>query len=139
MKQFVMLRSVALVGLALAMVGCMDFTPNVPKEQACRILDAWLAQPPSFQGPNRFKKGQQQQVTVNKVFAYGYASDVSYAELTFTDFHYQSNGVAKTYTGEAGLDFRKLPDGQWTISCLILQNEPGSIRTEFKPVRKTGG
>ena len=121
------------------MVGCMDLTPNVPKEQAHRILEAWLAQPSPFQAPTRFKKGQQQQVTVTNVYAYGYAPDVSYADVSLTGFHYQINGEAKTYTGKAGLELRKLPDGQWTIWSLVLHTDPEGIRTEFKPLRKTGG
>ena len=139
MKQSVMLRSLALVGLALAMVGCVDLTPNVPKEQTQRILEAWLANPSPFQGPNRFTKGQQQQVTMTAAYGFSYLPDESAAELSLTDFHYQVNGKAKTHTGKARLGLCKLPNGQWAVERLALETDPGLFMTEFKPLRKTGG
>lgn len=118
----------------LMLVGCTgDRTPKVPKEQAAKTLDKWLAEVGLPDPAKGFDKGQQARVTITDAYSYSHSPEFSYATLRLDGFQYRENGEIKSFTGEGGLTLHRQPDNRWVIQRLTLKSDIGAHQTDFVP------
>lgn len=105
--------------LALLCTGCPGHEPQIPQEEAAKLIKAWFQNEGVPEGDNTFERGLEKHVGNVKAYSVQSAPGEMFAEIQLIEFPLKTNGVARVYSGEAKL-FLHRRGGEWKVRQMAL-------------------